>query len=473
MDEFVEKLVRSDYVCRKNMFWETILFKKLDELQSGVVEFKKYPLILRMRAGVTEKVDISYFDDLEYLIKNYPVIAAGGAVFKSIYGLFQSSDVDIYFYGNYTAAQADVYLTEIMYYFENKYMNIKKVKFERNEGVTNIIVNGKKYQFIHRIYPSKISVVGGFDLQCSSVYYDGTSYGTTPLGAWCIANRVNIFLHTRRSASYIQRMYKYFTNYDCSILLMNTTIEKLKNKSDVNYVYNFDIHNFIGRFVIRVMYNKMDDEISGYGSGVQTEICANAKYAASGNLHLIMWGGDTVDSIINPKIEYEINDKIIKCYTFAEVQSIEDAMPLLRCVMKNSDQEKKFIAKYWLQDKYTELREQIFAYYFYDMNNTYLEKMYNTYTNYILDKVAEGINKVQLKAKTVNWIDKNPMAQSYCVPTNPLIYFNQDIYTEFAITISEPVETLLRLFVKHKIGPFTHLNRNTLNIIIKHYIFSL
>lgn len=102
-----------------------------------------------------------------------------------------------------------------------------------------------------------------------------------------------------------------------------------------------------------------------------------------------------------------------------------------------------------------------------------LEEIYNIYTNHILDKVKTGINTAKEKSKTLNWIVKNPMAQSYCVPTNPTTYFNQDIYTEFVITIPEPVETLLRLLTKHKVGPFSFLNRNTLNKIIQLYILNI
>lgn len=479
MDNKIEKLIREDYVCRKNMFWETISFKNVKEITRDTAKFEKYPVLSSVDAWQGIILGINYFDDLDYLLKNYPVVAAGGAVFKAIYYMKQDSDVDIYFYGNYTAEKAEEYLVEIMCYFENKYKEPKKnIKFERNQGVTNIIVDYvKKYQFIHRVYPTKISIVGGFDLQCSSVYYDGNQYSTTPLGAWCIANRTNIFLHTRRSASYSHRMKKYYNKYSCSILLMNTTYEKLKhNYAITRYVDNFSISKMYGVYGLTSTLDTNDYE-SGYGAGTGTEKCTNAKYAVSDRSDLIMYGGETVNSIINPNIEYEINYRIIKCYTFAEVQSVSDAAPLLDYLFKydkNTFGYKESAAKYWLQDKFEELRNKIYSYYMTDDDeDDKLEEIYNIYTNHILDKVKTGINTAKEKSKTLNWIVKNPMAQSYCVPTNPTTYFNQDIYTEFVITIPEPVETLLRLLTKHKVGPFSFLNRNTLNKIIQFYIFGL
>lgn len=531
MDEYVERLVRQDYVSRINMSWETLTIDDIVEQKKKII-FNKYVLI-NSWWNANQKIKITplkeSFTEVDYLIKNFPVIAAGGAVYKSIYNLEQASDIDMFFYGNYSAEKAEEYLRSIMYYFENKY---NYVIFERNQNVTNVLVgeepefksNIRKYQFIHRVYPTKISIVGGFDLQCSSIYYDGITYGTTPLGAFCIAQSMNIFLHTRRSASYEYRLVKYFNEYFCNILLMNTTQMKLRmNYAKVKYSDEKYIDSFYYvpklRFHSRIVsYNDnsydlsvslfadqsakqineiMDEEKTDYGA-IRTGYHEknNSRYAATNRIDLITWSGSSVHSIIKPKLRYKINTKVVKDnIKKKDIKSLADAAPLLDYMIGNQNKKQRVknntLAEYWLQDKFDEICEMAFSYITNGKqnelrriigkpeidSNVLLYELYEKYTNTIMDKITAGMAEAQQKSKSVNWIINNPMRQwtssINCIKTDPTTYFNQDIYTEFAITISEPVETLLRLLTKHKVGPFSYLDRNTLNKIIQLYILGL
>lgn len=530
MDELVEKLVRSDYVSRRLVDWETLTIDDIAEQKKKIV-LSKYVMVKGWQYGV-EKINVvplkKNFAEVDYLITNFPVVAAGGAVYKSVYGLPQTSDIDMFFYGNYSAEKAEEYLRNIMYYFENKY---SYVIFERNQNVTNILVGEdpefkkdiRKYQFIHRVYPTKISIVGGFDLQCSSIYYDGV-YGTTPLGAWCIANNVNIFLHTRRSASYEYRLVKYYKEYFCNILLVNTTQSKLQmNYAKVKYSIEKYVNSiyYVPKLHLNVTHvtyggNGKDLQVSIYRDQSSTQINDildeektdygairtgyheknNARYAATNRIDLITWSGPSVHSIIKPRLQYKVNNKVVKNnIKKKDIKTLADAAPLLDYIISYQNKSKRVknntLAEYWLQDKFDEICEMAFSYLTNPKQNELrrafgkpeinadelLYELYEKYTNTIMDKITTGMAEAQMKSNKVNWIVNNPMRQWTSsinnIKTDPQTYFGKDIYTEFAITISEPVETLLRLFTKHKIGPFAHLNRNTLNIIIKHYIFSL
>lgn len=66
------------------------------------------------------------------------------------------------------------------------------------------------YQFILRLYKTPDEILGGFDLPCCAVGYSPTlGLRATPLGAFCVANRVVIADTSRRSPSFEYRLVKY------------------------------------------------------------------------------------------------------------------------------------------------------------------------------------------------------------------------------------------------------------------------
>ena len=146
------------------------------------------------------------------------LIVAGG----SIASLFQSAaksylgDVDFFFVspsGNQEAAS--LLMHKIMALFEENGRNLHEdfLLFQRNETCTTVRLpeTEEKYQFIHRLYPSAASVIGGFDLGYAAVmlhnYFDQLSF--THLGAWCHALEISIVDTSRRSLSYEHRLKKY------------------------------------------------------------------------------------------------------------------------------------------------------------------------------------------------------------------------------------------------------------------------
>jgi hypothetical protein len=89
------------------------------------------------------------------------------------------------------------------------------------------IISGTAYQFVHRIYPSPLHVIGGFDLGPSMMYYDGESLWTTPFGAFCIASAVIIGDVSRRSTTYEARIAKYVLKKKVGLVLCNTTAKSV------------------------------------------------------------------------------------------------------------------------------------------------------------------------------------------------------------------------------------------------------
>ena len=94
----------------------------------------------------------------------------------------------------------------------------KLITIEHSMHVVNVvetlradhdIVVHRKYQFILRLYPSLDTILGGFDLGCSMVAYDGDRIMATPLGAYTLVNNRIIIDISRRSTTFSKRLAKY------------------------------------------------------------------------------------------------------------------------------------------------------------------------------------------------------------------------------------------------------------------------
>jgi hypothetical protein len=133
-------------------------------------------------------------------------------------------DLDFFFVGDsLSPAQADVMLKRIHELVRSQHPEThpQDVTLE-NECATTFVRSRRMYQFVHRIYPSPLHVIGGFDLGPGMVYYDGVALWTTPFGAFSIANGVIIGDTSRRSSTYEARIAKYVRSKGMSLVLCNT-----------------------------------------------------------------------------------------------------------------------------------------------------------------------------------------------------------------------------------------------------------
>jgi len=534
MDEDVRVMLAKEMVYLKNLSWPTC---DIDAIRSyGSIDikkaFKEFVLVdgtsdyNKQYAQVVdnpEKNLTDAFTDVKYLVSNYPAVAAGGAVFKSLYGIRQMSDIDIFFYGDISESAARTALDNILHYFQDKY---ESIAFERNQNVTNVIIgqdNGDypksvKYQFIHRVFPTKISIIGGFDLNCSSVYYDGDYY-TTPLGAYCVGTKLNIFNYYRTSPSYEYRIRKY-SGYYCNTLLVNTSQSKIGivvgtayRSDEVFYTKNTrlsvypqrDNRRRINGFNIQFCYrnkpaNDDDNVIVGdYGAVTSDKYkIANGRIAASGRADCVVWRSSTVEGLSNAKIEYEVDKKIL-CQTKNEnIHTLAEAAPLLQFLdpaIKNQNLINllKNGAFKWIgKDALPELAEQVVKYLSCTATNDIysraglkiqlnpkemLREINRQYTDIINGRITPTIEKAKADALAQNgtWsiaMTRRKWSASMLPHTDIPIreFFMPNIYEPLLLGIPENVETLLRLMVYKKTGLWSYISKDVLSIIMEHML---
>lgn len=176
------------------------------------------------------------------LLENFGKMALCGGIFTSDW--ISTSDVDLFFH-NCTVSEAETMIRNAVIYLASdpqRAAGVDRVKqhhetnhtyeaqIERRLYVTNVVITirylyhgasnfeVRKYQFIHRIYPSLDNIIGGFDLGAAMIAYDGETLWATELGAWCAANKTIIVDLSRRSTTFAQRLEKY-KNRDYNILI--------------------------------------------------------------------------------------------------------------------------------------------------------------------------------------------------------------------------------------------------------------
>ena len=275
------------------------------------------------------------------------LIAAGGAIAKSFiqldeeelsnyYNLLERSDIDLFFVDCLVEQVEEIILyTWNMISDKRKTDDTFKCCITRNQNTTTIAYkcdqyadepietvagNGVKLQFVHRIYPTKDSVIGGFDIGPGMIFYDGYECYATALGMWSLATRTVLVDTTRRSTSYEFRMAKY-NKLGCRIVIpkdSNTYLEANLHKEHEN---NDGIYNTLykifepvkglkvrfddtkGRFIVHytcATYNKSDYDSDGnVGRLFQT----NYIMAYKNRLDVISWRSEDIEDIYHPEIE--------------------------------------------------------------------------------------------------------------------------------------------------------------------------
>jgi hypothetical protein len=207
-------------------------------------------LVARTSDAVAELIYAHFTDAKELLAGMFPpgtLVAAGGALFTAItsarFPIFE--DLELFFVG-VTPETAEEMVHQACAMFERNHPG--QVRYRRSQNVTEVVVeqddaragkppwrwnrgqnqsgaapaSGRRYQFIHRVYPSAEHVIGGFDLGPSMVCFDGRDVFSTPFGAWSVANKCIMVDLSRRSTTFEARIRKYASR-GCSVLLAHTT----------------------------------------------------------------------------------------------------------------------------------------------------------------------------------------------------------------------------------------------------------
>ena len=177
------------------------------------------------------------FTYIQGLLDKYygKLVVCGGFFSSDCLSSWAGPDVDIFFYDCTEDEANDILLGAIAYLAERFYAdkeysflerpNVVKIQVERKINVTNVVIidTGRKnrhdeelvdqyikYQFIHRIYPTIGHILGGFDLPCCAIAYDGVNFLTTDLGKWTLDHQTIIVDISRRSTTFAARLKKYW-----------------------------------------------------------------------------------------------------------------------------------------------------------------------------------------------------------------------------------------------------------------------
>lgn len=147
------------------------------------------------------------------------LLIAGGAVVKVLFGLGSDGDddVDMFFYGLQSEQEALDLLQHIFSSVFDEVLDIRvtisqhcvTVHHRDNTYFNNVRT---RYQFILRLYDTPDQILGGFDLPCCAVGVSphlNNHLIATPLAAFHLVTST-IFVDTsRRSTTYVSRLYKY------------------------------------------------------------------------------------------------------------------------------------------------------------------------------------------------------------------------------------------------------------------------
>ena len=170
-------------------------------------------------------------------------LAICGGLFSSIINGQFPNDADFFFY-NCTEEKANEILADCVATIISEFDFLKiqyfydKPRIERQEHITTVVVHydgytPTKYQFIHRIYPTLDSIIGGFDIGPCMIAFDGNDIYGTRMGAFSIQNQCMIVDTTRRSTSYNHRLVKYFKRH-YSIVFPGLKSDVFQVKGELN-----------------------------------------------------------------------------------------------------------------------------------------------------------------------------------------------------------------------------------------------
>lgn len=138
------------------------------------------------------------------------VIIAGGAVMRSILGIEERSDADIFIYGldeKEATQKMDRLIHAVCQYHDSQN---EPITIYRSKHCITVDAGGIEYQFILRLYETAAEVVQSFDLESCQVYSDGEQIWITETGKFAYETGSIVFYHTRRSPSYTRRCKKYY-----------------------------------------------------------------------------------------------------------------------------------------------------------------------------------------------------------------------------------------------------------------------
>lgn len=274
-------MLQADALARKQQRWELVCSQEIIDLGSKLLDsptgvgFNENEMLVVQGSAIRPLRSPfvpfrKQFIFVDTILNAFPgkIVVAGGSVFKAFIGrhhrvnrqlfnndhlreLLQGCDVDFFFVGctkeeveeiirfAWDLVHDEKATQRIMEGIDPDHAEMRYHScIDRSQNTTTIYYSpddmrvdwiaeygpsgdGGKMQFIHRIYPNKESVIGGFDLGPCMALYDGTEFWATPFGAWSIATQTIILDVSRRSTSFEYRISKYVAHANCRLVIVN------------------------------------------------------------------------------------------------------------------------------------------------------------------------------------------------------------------------------------------------------------
>lgn len=249
--EDVRRILTGDWVYRKQRQWPLIdvykhRFTTSPKGRAQSLWLQRQPESLYSKFNLLEPL----------MVKHRGMLAVcGGAVTNCVleyrYNASLHQDVDIFFYG-VSQDEATAILEDCIATLVSSSKNHLTLRVERRQHITNVVLSYdynpeidvefqypatryRVYQFVHRLYPTLDSILGGFDIPLSMFalaylpHHDEASIVGTPLAIFCATYNVIIVDTTRRSFSYEHRILKYKERYSSTVFFPGLDPDQIKN----------------------------------------------------------------------------------------------------------------------------------------------------------------------------------------------------------------------------------------------------
>ena len=503
--EFVANLLEIDAVERKHQSWKKISLEDA-YTQFGNLDVRVEDDLLslnREKSCGCEKcekptnstIDFGFFaqnycPDIHTImgIAKNKIILAGGALYRSFNDIkqfnYDISDADFFFVD---IEDPEALIRRICFFLKAVHGN--KIFFVRNQNVTTVYITEHdideddtvphilwvideiryKYQFIHRVYPSAMHVIGGFDLPSIFLDYNEMKFYTNTLGAFCIMTRLIIVDPSRRSLSYKSRILKYSKIMGCGIILTNfnkpsyekiiavgKTLKGLRISINVCKDISVEIKDpyRIASSLHGVTSNSSDYEENDITEN-ETILVANSLAAVRGKAEQVIWFSfDPKELFDNPQIQHSmpifmnrIDKKIAKGHIKPDRIKL-NTKSMNRWGLFSFDKDHPDCITMDL-DKYDELK------------------------NRLQEKIKEVIFVAQGRSKCINYIRNNPGRQ-WTSSLNPIyedvrMYYHPLSSNIMTIGVSNEIFATIFLCWRGNLGVFKGIpyQRDVMNLLME------
>lgn len=489
----VSMILDLDSVERKDLCWNRYSLKSAKRFSSKNVIFADDVLKIGIGGFLATKlsslknfrsiIQKNYCPYIEEILSSFPgkIILAGGSVSKALWGIKNKfgniSDADFFMINVENPNELIREICELII----KLCEADKVAYllSRNQNVTSIIIRddihinssvdeltekewsdlirypGRKIQIIHRIYPTPMHVLGGFDIP--SAYYDGTNVYTNSTGLFFIAHKLIFLDPSRRSTSYKARLKKYI-NQGFDLIISNIGRKTVKNELDFSIfvsdpqgqplnpckdlsikIFNVD-NEIISVFPEGYHNNNGDYESGGECFHWKTQ---NAFLALSEKIDHITWFGTTIESVFdNPKIDWMLSKQLL--------------VPKYHRIHKDTIEISANLAIKWFQENH---KSSIHI-----KSRQYSKAEFNDELTKLKTKIENGIRNANLNCSggQVRYIRDNPGGQYWTSAINPIVedvrnYYHPKMCNILTIGIPDEIFAIIYLGWRQKEGIFKNL----------------